>query len=86
VNARRQRVGFTVSYASTAIVALHRLRAREWRAVRRFALPAEAGRNSARLRPRALPAGRYRVRASAKDGAGNRSEALVARFRVVAGR
>ena len=43
---------------------------------------ANALRFSGRLRNRGLPAGRYRLRAVARDAAGNRSRVKVARFAI----
>jgi plastocyanin len=82
VGPRRRRAAFTVSYASTVTAQLDRRRLGAWRPVRRFELAAAAGLNRVRLRARPLPPGRYRVRMSARDGAGNRSGALLVRFRV----
>jgi plastocyanin len=82
VNVRLRRVAFTVSYASTVRVRIDRRVRSAWRVLRAFEVDATAGRNRIRIRPRVLAPGRYRVRLAARDGAGNRSDATFARFRI----
>lgn len=80
LNVRRKRVAFTVSYASTVSVTVAKRVQSRWRRLRTFDVAAAGGRNVVALRPRALGPGRYRVRLAARDGAGNRTDALFARF------
>ena len=89
--AARRRGGTQIRFAlsETARVELKVQRRRRGRWVRtgRFALKGAAGANrrrwSGRLRRRPLPPGRYRLVASARDNAGQRSAPARARFRIV---
>lgn len=86
--ARRARVRYALSESSAVRFVLERRRAgRFTRVGRTFAVSARPGGNSFRLRKRvrltALRSGRYRIRATAVDAAGNRSARARARFKLL---
>jgi hypothetical protein len=83
--ARRARVRYTLSEAARVRFVVERRRHGRFKRVgRRFVLDAGSGANSFRLREpvrlAALRSGGYRIRATAVDGAGNRSAQARARF------
>jgi sugar lactone lactonase YvrE len=94
---RRRRVGrgtrirFRLSEAAAVHFRIERRRRGRWRYVRAFRRRGKAGRNAvrfsgrvrARRRVRRLRAGRYRIKLRAKDAAGNRSQQVIRRFRVL---
>lgn len=82
VNAVRRRVGYTLSFDARVRVRVAKRVRSNWSVLRAFDVDAAAGRNRVTLRSRPFPPGAYRVRLAARDGAGNRSDALVTRFRV----
>jgi plastocyanin len=81
----RARVRFSLSEAAavTATVELLRAARTSGRVVRRLKLIGRQGANAFTLTNRRLEAGRYRLRLSAKDAAGNVSPTARIRFRVV---
>ncbi len=81
----RARVRFSLSEAAavTATVDLLRAASPSARVVRRLRLIGRQGANAFTLTNRRLKAGRYRLRLSAKDAAGNISSTARIRFRVV---
>jgi plastocyanin len=82
VGPRHRRVAFTVSYASTVRVRVQQRRSASWGTLRAFDVGADAGPGRILIRPRKLGPGRYRLRLTARDGAGNRSATVTAGFRV----
>ena len=93
---RGTRIRFHLSERATVTFRIDHLRWRRWRGVRSFSRRARSGRNSVpftgrvrakrrrgRARTRALRPGRYRLILRARDAAGNRSERVTRRFRVV---
>ncbi len=80
-------IRFTLSEAARVELRIQRRRRGHWVRAGRFALKGAAGANrrrwSGRLKRRPLPAGRYRLVASARDPAGQRSARARARFRIV---
>ena len=88
---RRVRAGskltFTVSQTTTVKVTIERRKANRWVAVGTVTAKRSAGRGSVaisgRVKHRALAAGRYRLRVTARNSAGLASKPVTLRFRVV---
>ncbi len=85
LSAKKSRIGYRLSERARVTLKIQKRAGRRYRGVRTLRVRGKAGRNalrtSKRLR-RALKAGRYRVVAQARDGAGNKSAKKVVRFRV----
>jgi sugar lactone lactonase YvrE len=79
----RTRVRFSVSEPCALSFRIELRVGRGWRDAKGFTRSREAGRGSAVLTARGLPAGRHRVVVRAQDGARNRSPRVTRRLRVV---
>jgi hypothetical protein len=80
VNEQRRRLTFTVSEGAEVLGRIQRRVLGRWRTRRDFNAYAARGRNRTRLPLHGLAPGRYRIRLTAYDYAGNRSRPAFTRI------